>query len=132
VDENPRKNDDVPEVVVVAMMAMMAMVMMIMTLAQDRRDNVCRTTIFHPLARISLPSTNKGLSLTRACDVKFFLLARDPNANRGAPVKKRRYRPGTVALREIRRYQKSTDLLLRKLPFARVVRKYGTFFSLVC
>ncbi|KAH9977776.1 histone-fold-containing protein, partial [Lactifluus volemus] len=39
------------------------------------------------------------------------------------PAKKRRYRPGTVALREIRRYQKSTDLLLRKLPFARVVRE---------
>lgn len=41
--------------------------------------------------------------------------------------KKARYRPGTVALREIRKYQKSTDLLLRKLPFARVVsllRKY--------
>ena len=29
--------------------------------------------------------------------------------------KSRRYRPGTVALREIRKYQKSTDLLLRKL-----------------
>ncbi|KAH9965927.1 histone-fold-containing protein [Russula dissimulans] len=40
-----------------------------------------------------------------------------------APPKKRRYRPGTVALREIRKYQKSTDLLLRKLPFARVVRE---------
>jgi hypothetical protein len=26
------------------------------------------------------------------------------------------YRPGTVALREIRRYQKSTELLIRKLP----------------
>jgi histone H3-like centromeric protein A len=37
-----------------------------------------------------------------------------------APVK-RRYRPGTVALREIRHYQKSADLLLRKLPFARLV-----------
>lgn len=34
---------------------------------------------------------------------------------------RRRYRPGTVALREIRKYQKSTDLLLRKLPFSRVV-----------
>jgi histone H3/H4 len=30
---------------------------------------------------------------------------------------------GTVALREIRRYQKSTDLLLRKLPFQRLVRE---------
>ena len=35
--------------------------------------------------------------------------------------KKQRFRPGTVALREIRRYQKSTELLLRKLPFARLV-----------
>lgn len=34
---------------------------------------------------------------------------------------KRRYRPGTAALREIRHYQKSTDLLLLKLPFARLV-----------
>ena len=33
-----------------------------------------------------------------------------------------RYKPGTVALREIRRYQRTTDLLLLKLPFARVVR----------
>lgn len=37
--------------------------------------------------------------------------------------KKRRYRPGTLALREIRKYQRSTDLLLRKLPFSRVVRR---------
>ncbi len=33
----------------------------------------------------------------------------------------KRFRPGTVALREIRKYQKSTDLLIRKLPFSRVV-----------
>jgi histone H3 len=37
--------------------------------------------------------------------------------------KKHRYRPGTVALREIRRYQKSPDLLLKKLPFQRLVRE---------
>merc|ERR1711959_337061 len=37
------------------------------------------------------------------------------------PVK--RYRPGTVALREIRKYQKSTELLLRKGPFQRLVRE---------
>jgi len=42
----------------------------------------------------------------------------------GNPKKKpHRFRPGTVALREIRRYQKSTDLLLRKLPFQRLVRE---------
>lgn len=41
----------------------------------------------------------------------------------GDPVpgrKKRRYRPGTLALKEIRRYQSSTDLLLLKLPFSRL------------
>ena len=38
-----------------------------------------------------------------------------------APARGHRYRPGTKALREIRRYQKSTDLLIAKAPFARVV-----------
>lgn len=44
----------------------------------------------------------------------------------GDPVplsRPRRYKPGTVALREIRRYQQSTDLLILKLPFARLVRE---------
>ena len=40
-----------------------------------------------------------------------------------AATKKRRYRPGTVALREIRRYQRRTDLLIRKAPFQRLVRE---------
>jgi histone H3 len=34
-----------------------------------------------------------------------------------------------VALREIRRYQKSTDLLLRKLPFSRLVREIAQDFK---
>ena len=37
--------------------------------------------------------------------------------------RKHHYRPGTVALREIRRYQKSTDLLIRKAVFQRLVRE---------
>jgi len=37
--------------------------------------------------------------------------------------KPHRYHPGTVALREIRQYQKSTELLIRKLPFQRLVRE---------
>ena len=41
----------------------------------------------------------------------------------GGVKKPHRYRPGTVALREIRRYQKSTDLLIRKAPFQRLVRE---------
>ena len=43
--------------------------------------------------------------------------------------KPHRWRPGTVALREIRRFQKSTDLLLRKLPFQRLVREIAGDFK---
>ena len=49
------------------------------------------------------------------------------------PVKKPyRYRAGTVALREIRRYQKTTELLLRKLPFMRLVREVAQDFRSDC
>ena len=41
----------------------------------------------------------------------------------------RRFRPGTVALREIRKFQKTTDLLIRKLPFQRVVREIATEYK---
>jgi len=44
-------------------------------------------------------------------------------------VRPRRYRPGTVALREIRKYQKSTELLIRKLPFQRLVREIAQDFK---
>ena len=37
--------------------------------------------------------------------------------------KPHRYRPGTCALREIRRYQKSAELLIPKLPFARLFKE---------
>ena len=43
--------------------------------------------------------------------------------------KPHRFRPGTVALREIRRYQKSTDLLIHKLPFQRLVREIAQEFK---
>jgi histone H3 len=47
----------------------------------------------------------------------------------GGVKKPHRYRPGTVALREIRRYQKSTELLIRKLPFQRLVREIAQEFK---
>lgn len=43
--------------------------------------------------------------------------------------KPHRYRPGTIALREIRKYQKSTELLIRKLPFQRLVREIAQDFK---
>lgn len=46
------------------------------------------------------------------------------------PIKKpHRFRPGTVALREIRKYQKSTELLIRKLPFQRLVREISAEYK---
>ena len=55
-------------------------------------------------------------------------------ARKSAPVvggvrRPHRYRPGTVALREIRRYQKGTELLIRKMPFQRLVREIATMFK---
>ena len=47
----------------------------------------------------------------------------------GGVKKPHRYRPGTVALREIRRYQKTTELLLRKMPFQRLVREIAQDFK---
>jgi histone H3 len=57
-------------------------------------------------------------------------------ARKSAPasgyIKKHRYRPGTVALREIRKYQKSPNLLIRKLPFQRLVREIIQSFGGAC
>ena len=55
-------------------------------------------------------------------------------ARKSAPVsagvkKPHRYRPGTVALREIRRFQKGAELLIRKLPFQRLVREIAQDFK---
>jgi len=52
-------------------------------------------------------------------------------ARKAAPEgkKNRKYRPGTVAMREIRRYQKTTDLLLKKAPFQRLVREIAQDFK---
>merc|ERR1711890_88858 len=47
----------------------------------------------------------------------------------GGVKRPHRFRPGTVALREIRKFQKSTDLLIRKLPFQRLVREIAQEFK---
>ena len=45
------------------------------------------------------------------------------NPPKGRVKKSRRFRPGTRVLLQIRKYQKSTELLIRKLPFQRLVRE---------
>ena len=45
------------------------------------------------------------------------------------PTKKKKFRPGYLALNEIRHYQKKVHLLIRKLPFQRLVREIAQHFS---
>ena len=52
-----------------------------------------------------------------------------PAVVEGGVKKPHRYRPGTVALCEIRRYQKSTEMLIRKLPFQCLVREIAQDFK---
>jgi histone H3 len=54
---------------------------------------------------------------------------RDATGGVGGIKKSHRFKPGTVALREIRRYQKSSELLIRKLPFQRLVREIAQDFK---
>merc|ERR1712025_1348107 len=58
-------------------------------------------------------------------------IAQKATAKKAAGGVKRphRFRPGTVALREIRKFQKSTELLIRKLPFQRLVRDIAGAFK---
>ncbi|KAL7125711.1 hypothetical protein ABFS83_14G134800 [Erythranthe nasuta] len=52
-----------------------------------------------------------------------------PSRSDGKAQKKRRNRPGTVALREIRKYQKSWNLLIPAAPFIRTVREISFAYS---
>ncbi|KAM0002562.1 putative transcription factor Hap3/NF-YB family [Helianthus debilis subsp. tardiflorus] len=57
--------------------------------------------------------------------------ARKSAPTTGGVKKPHRYHPGTVALREIRKYQKSTELLSRKLSFQRLVREIARDFKVI-
>ncbi|CAD6263520.1 unnamed protein product [Miscanthus lutarioriparius] len=69
-----------------------------------------------------------GTTLTTIPE-EHFQAARKSAPTTGGVKKPHRYRPGTVALREIRKYQKSTELLIRKLPFQRLVREIAQDFK---
>jgi histone H3 len=56
--------------------------------------------------------------------------ARKQARHTGCMKKPHCYCPGTVAIREIRKYQKNTDLLIRKAPFQRLVKEIATDLKL--
>ncbi len=55
--------------------------------------------------------------------------ARKSFAAKAGVKKPHRFRAGTVALKEIRKYQKGTELLIKKLPFQRLVREIAGYFK---
>ncbi|KAG7696109.1 hypothetical protein KL930_003136 [Ogataea haglerorum] len=70
------------------------------------------------------PSKSSDTPKVKAGSTLSSGLARNqPGDPTDIKAQKKRFKPGTVALREIRRFQKSTELLIRKLPFARLVRE---------
>ncbi len=50
-------------------------------------------------------------------------------AKGGVVKRKHRWRPGTVAMRDIRRYQKSTKCLMQRAPFQRLVRSLAKGYN---
>ncbi|XP_028665258.1 histone H3, embryonic-like [Erpetoichthys calabaricus] len=70
---------------------------------QERKETACKSTGGKALRKqLAMRAARKSAPAT------------------GGVKKPHHYRPSTVALREIRRYQKSTELLIRKLPFQRL------------
>merc|ERR1712099_166294 len=68
-------------------------------------------------------------NVNRTRKQEITVVSRRSTPTTGGVKKPHRYRPGTVALREIRKYQKSTELLIRKLPFQRLVREIAQDFK---
>jgi histone H3 len=71
-------------------------------------------------------NTNAAVSAKKAKKL------RKPRTASGKPRKPHRFRSGTVALREIRRFQKSTELLMRRAPFNRLVREIAQDYKTDC
>ena len=91
------------------------------------------TSSFHP-SQVRSPMARTKQSARKSTGGKVprglaTKAARKSAPSSGGVKKPHRYRPGTVALREIRRYQKSTELLIRKLAFQRLVREIAQDFK---
>lgn len=65
-------------------------------------------------------------------DARFTQCKKFQTPTHGGVKRAHRFRPGTVALREIRKYQKTTDVLIRRLPFQRLVREISQEFKVHC
>ena len=77
-----------------------------------------------PRKALATKESRKSAPITGGVKVHTFAPCVLPSRGVAARMQPpHRYRPGTVALREIRRYQASTEPLLRRLPFQRLVKE---------
>lgn len=85
------------------------------------------TSLYYTLNRYTMARTKNTPSKEPRSHVDNEVLVSKAKRRQAPPIggikRPRRYRPGTVALREIRKYQKSTELLIRRLPFQRLVKE---------
>ena len=81
-----------------------------------------------PLKKLSPKSVMNLRNQTRKA-IKAGTKRKQPTVATGGLKKPMCYKPGTVALWEIRRYQKTTELLIRKLPFSRLVWEVAQDFK---
>ena len=81
------------------------------------------------MARIKQTARKHASIVGKAQNKLYNRAARKSAPAMGGLKKPHRFRPGTVAIREIRRYQKSTELLIKKLPFQRLVKEIAQNFK---
>ena len=85
------------------------------------RENMARTK---KTPRKDRKMQNGGKAPRKKFATKNLMKSGMKNPRHTGGIKRpHRYRPGTVAIREIRRYQRTTELLIRKLPFNRLVQE---------
>ncbi|KAJ8565649.1 hypothetical protein K7X08_008225 [Anisodus acutangulus] len=97
-------------------------------IAQDFKTDLSTSRVYIQMARTK--QTARKSTGGKAPRKQLATKAARKSAPATGGVKKpHRFRPGTVALREIRKYQKSTELLIRKLPFQRLVREIAQDFK---
>lgn len=106
------------------------------TMVRTRKDIRTSSTSSSRLARLQSRSLHEQLKIIAEEPLTLSSVCEEEESNavpfqrpRIAKKKAKRFRPGTMALREIRRYQKSTDLLIQKAPFQRLVKQIATELS---
>lgn len=125
-----RSSGGVKSVLVVEVLTYKSLCQSLFVIQNTWYINILNTPVLHSSNMARTKQTARKSTGGKAPRKQLATKAARKSAPATGGVKKpHRYRPGTVALREIRRYQKSTELLIRKLPFQRLVREIAQDFK---